>query len=124
MNDPTKVIEVEKSSLLSLKAEMLRKQEEVKNKKLIPFVPTKLKKEQKSSKSQLTTGPVVQKYHEVEDSKLLSRSRRILEKKAKYYDDMVANKGLTNTDSNSLVMFSKKTQLSSRKYSDEDSDDE
>lgn len=121
MNDPTKRIDVEKSSLLSLKAELLRKQEEVqKNKKIVPaFVKHTSKKVLSSTKSDSKTVAGA-RVEEVEDSLLISKSRRILEAKSKYYDRMVRNRGSTNGDDNSLVLFNKKTQLDK---SDSDSDD-
>lgn len=122
MNDPSKRIDVEKSSLLSLKAELLRKQEEVlKNKKAVPaFVKHASKKSSSSIRSE-SKKVVGGKVTEVEDSSLISKSRKILEAKAKYYDRMVKNKGSTNGDDNSLVLFNKKTQLDK---SDSDDDDE
>lgn len=105
MNDPAKRIHVEKSSLLSLKAELLRKQEEVlKNKKEIPFVvKTKLKNVKSESSSRSSSGV---KIVECEDSSLIAKSQKILEAKAKYYEKMV--KSREQEDKNSLVMFSKK----------------
>lgn len=118
MNDPTKRIDVEKSSLLSLKAELLRKQEEVlKNKKSVPaFV-----KQTKKFNAKLETKTVPNgKIAEVEDSSMISKSRKILEAKAKYYDRMVKSKG-TISDENSLVMFNKKKDQPER---NSESDDE
>lgn len=113
MNDPTKRIDVEKSSLLSLKAELLRKQEEVlKNKKVVPaYVKTtnkKLKGTDASTSESKTSGV---KIIEHEDSNLIARSQKILEAKAKYYDQMMKNKGGMNSDDNSLVLFNKKSQI-------------
>ena len=104
MNDPAKRIQVEKSSLLSLKAELLRKQEEVlKNKKEIPFVvKTKLKSVKSGGESRASGVKIL----ECEDSSLIANSQRILEAKARYYEKMV--KSRENEDKNSLVMFSKK----------------
>lgn len=68
MNDPTKRIDVEKSSLLSLKAELLRKQEEVlKNKKEVPFA---VKSKLKTSKAEAKPSPSGVKIIECEDSSL------------------------------------------------------
>lgn len=93
MNDPTKRIDVEKSSLLSLKAELLRKQEEVlKNKKSVPaFVKSSSKIKITKHESKSSTGVKVE---ECEDSSLLSKSKKILEAKAKYYDRMMKSKGM------------------------------
>lgn len=121
MNDPTKRIDVEKSSLLSLKAELLRKQEEVlRNKKSVPaFVKPSSKKTSDvvKSDSKKVSGA---KVAEVEDSSLISKSRRVLEAKAKYYDRMVKSRGGTNSDDNSLVLFNRKTQLDKNHSDDED----
>lgn len=124
MNDPTKRIDVEKSSLLSLKAELLRKQEEVlKNKKTVPAYV------KQTSKKLLASAPSIAgsskssggaKMEEYEDSNLMSRSRKILEAKAKYYDQMMKNKGTTNSDDHSLVLFNRKTQMERDDDSDED----
>lgn len=122
MNDPTKRINVEKSSLLSLKAELLRKQEEVlKNKKAVPaFIKNPNAKSKILSNSKVeakeSTGAKTVEY---EDSKLISKSRKILEAKAKYYDQMMQSKGRLNSDDHSLVMFNKKAQIEKN-----DSDDE
>lgn len=123
MNDPTKRIDVEKSSLLSLKAELLRKQEEVsRNKKVVPaFVKTtnkKLHASVASSTSDLKSSSV--KIIEYEDSNLIARSKKILEAKAKYYDQMMKNKGGVNTDDHSLVLFNKKSQIEKSDSDDED----
>lgn len=122
MNDPTKRIDVEKSSLLSLKAELLRKQEEVlKNKKSVPiFVKSNSKKVKDPSKqAESSSNSVGAKVEECEDSALMSRSRKILEAKAKYYDKMMKSKGALNSDDHSLVMFNRKTQIE-KDDSDED----
>lgn len=121
MNDPTKRIDVEKSSLLSLKAELLRKQEEVlKNKKSVPaFVKNpKVKNHVSKVEAKDATGA---KSIEYEDSSLISKSRKILEAKAKYYDQMMKSKGGLNSDDHSLVLFNKKTQHD-RNESDDDDD--
>lgn len=120
MNDPTKRIDVEKSSLLSLKAELLRKQEEVlKNKKLVPeFV--KNKKSVPAANSTESKHSAGVKTLEYEDSSMLSKSRKILEAKAKYYDQMMKSKGGLNTDDHSLVLFNRKAQT---EMFDSDDDD-
>jgi hypothetical protein len=121
MNDPTKRIDVEKSSLLSLKAELLRKQEEVlKNKKAVPaYVKQNNKKIKELASSQAGSTSTGVKIEECEDSSLIARSRKILEAKAKYYDRMVQSKGSVNSDDNCLVMFNRKSQME-RDESDED----
>lgn len=128
MNDPTKRIDVEKSSLLSLKAELLRKQEEVlKNKKSVPSIvktsSNKIGKDLsrkyiKSNKN--ISGAAGAIVDECEDSSLISKSSRILEAKAKYYDRMMKSKGALNSDDNSLVLFNKKAQLVTNDSDDDD----
>lgn len=123
MNDPTKRIDVEKSSLLSLKAELLRKQEEVlKNKKEVSFaVKTKFKNSLKPNGNiQKSSGAKIVEY---EDSSLIAKSRKVLEAKAKYYEKMVKSKG-NLSDDHCLVMFNKKTQMKEKKESSDDDDDE
>lgn len=88
---------------------VFRKQEEISKTKALnaSFVPTKLK----SNKSQKIVKPVdtvTNTHHEIEDSNLLNKSRKILEAKAKYYDKMMKSKGSMNSDENCLVMFNKK----------------
>ncbi|XP_050069079.1 coiled-coil domain-containing protein 174 [Anopheles maculipalpis] len=119
MNDPNRKIEIDKSSLLSLKAELLRKQEEVGRAKastsIEDFVPKKVPKPEKDASSarkerrekQDKSKPIVT---ELEDSAQLARSKQMLQAKAKYYDRMVAAGGSLNSDENSLVMFNKKKQ--------------
>lgn len=122
MNDPTKRIDVEKSSLLSLKAELLRKQEEVlKNKKTVPaFIKNPKVKTKTASSSKVESKDAAgAKSIEYENSGLISKSRRILEAKAKYYDQMMKSKGGLNSDDHSLVLFNKKTQ-----YEKDESDDD
>uniref|UniRef100_A0AAG5D4Z4 CCDC174 alpha/beta GRSR domain-containing protein n=1 Tax=Anopheles atroparvus TaxID=41427 RepID=A0AAG5D4Z4_ANOAO len=120
MNDPNRKIEIDKSSLLSLKAELLRKQEEVGrarvNSSVEDFVPKKAPKPEKNVSEKRAKGtkkpekkptPAVT---ELEDSAQLARSKQMLKAKAKYYERMVASGGALNTDENSLVMFNKKKQ--------------
>lgn len=119
MNDPTKRIDVEKSSLLSLKAELLRKQEEVlKNKRSVPSFVKSGKIKETATVTKTEGAKVIQH----EDSALLARSKKILEAKAKYYDKMTKSKGGMNSDDHSLVLFNKKTQIEKR--NDEDDGDE
>lgn len=128
MNDPNKKIEIDKSSLLSLKAELLRKQEEVSRAKTstsiddfvpkrVPKAPESQSQSSKSSKSKPSkhskssgdnskAGQTV----ELEDSAELDRSKKILMAKSKYYDRMMASGGSLNSDDNCLVMFNQKKQ--------------
>lgn len=125
MNDPTKRIDVEKSSLLSLKAELLRKQEEVlRNKKSVPaFIKNpKVKTKTVSSSKVESKNATGAKSIEYEDSGLISKSRKILEAKAKYYDQMMKSKGGLNCDDHSLVQFNKKTQYAKHDSDDDDDD--
>ncbi|XP_003435784.2 coiled-coil domain-containing protein 174 [Anopheles gambiae] len=126
MNDPNRKIEIDKSSLLSLKAELLRKQEEVGRAKastsIDDFVPKKVPKPEKDVSAKRkerrekkdSSQPVVT---ELEDSAQLARSKQMLVAKAKYYDRMVAAGGSLNSDENSLVMFNKKKQDTKPVYS-------
>uniref|UniRef100_A0A182NQR2 CCDC174 alpha/beta GRSR domain-containing protein n=1 Tax=Anopheles dirus TaxID=7168 RepID=A0A182NQR2_9DIPT len=121
MNDPNRKIEIDKSSLLSLKAELLRKQAEVGRAKatssIEDFVPKKVPKPEKDADSstkrkerrekKAKSQPTVT---ELEDSAQLARSKQMLQAKAKYYERMVASGGALNSDENSLVMFNKKKQ--------------
>ncbi|CAO1406964.1 unnamed protein product [Diamesa serratosioi] len=125
MNDPTKRVDVEKSTLIVLKAELLRKQEEISKTKARneSFVPTKLK----SNKNKKITKPVnlvTNTHHEIEDSNLLNKSKRILEAKAKYYDKMMNSRGSMNSDENCLVMFNKKAPPTKHYVESESSSDE
>lgn len=119
MNDPNRKIDIDKSSLLSLKAELLRKQEEVSRAKsfasIDDFVPKKAQKKEKSSptsqiQNQSTHLKGKRESIELEDSAELARSKKILESKAKYYDRMVASGGSLNSDEQCLVMFNQKKQ--------------
>uniref|UniRef100_A0A182PRU3 CCDC174 alpha/beta GRSR domain-containing protein n=1 Tax=Anopheles epiroticus TaxID=199890 RepID=A0A182PRU3_9DIPT len=135
MNDPNRKIEIDKSSLLSLKAELLRKQEEVGKAKastsIDDFVPKKVPKAEKNASTARkerrekkdNSKPIVT---ELEDSSQLARSKQMLKAKAKYYDRMLAAGGSLNSDENSLVMFNKKKQDTKPAYysSSEPSTDE
>lgn len=108
MNDLSKTIEVDKSSLISLKAELLRKKDEaVNSKKQSIFAPKKIPKlklepppaqEQQISKK---------KDEDPEENYMLKRSREILERKSKFYEHMM--KSNVQND-NYLVMFDKKNR--------------
>lgn len=118
MNDPSKKIDVNLSSLMSLKAELLRKQAEVSKVKATrstePMVPNKSKTYLKDT---VTVTPKTKqdenfstKTFELEDSSLLEKSRKVLEAKSKYYDRMTAMGGQLNSDDNCLVQFNRKKQ--------------
>ncbi|XP_053695069.1 coiled-coil domain-containing protein 174 [Sabethes cyaneus] len=138
MNDPNKKIDIDKSSLLSLKAELLRKQEEVSRAKAFnsidDFVPKRVPKLETADngsekKRAVQSAPVPL---ELEDSAALERSKKVLTAKARYYDKMVASGGSLNSDENCLVMFNRKKQTglssSEQQYrsssSDEDSEND
>lgn len=130
MNDPNKRIDVNLSSLLSLKAELLRKQEEVSKAKsahsIDLFVPKKNKKPEtvkpeKEDKSQ----PQPPDELSSEEAALLRKSQKVLEKKSKYYDKMSRTGGSLNSDDNCLVMFNQKQQsVKPVEISSEDDSDE
>ncbi|KAM8705980.1 hypothetical protein ACLKA7_010303 [Drosophila subpalustris] len=123
MNDPNKAISVNLSSLLSLKAELQRKQHEVKLAKATKasaneFKPSQVASEREKSKSSSSknsnyteisrTDEV--KVYETEDYAQLDKSRRVLEAKSKFYDRMSRSGGSLNSDDNCLVMFNRKRQ--------------
>ncbi|ALC46771.1 CG7183 [Drosophila busckii] len=122
MNDPNKAISVNLSSLLSLKAELLRKQQEVKVAKATKatakeFKPSKVSSEkEKSSTSKARNYQEIEsrsdgaKVYETEDYAQLDKSRRLLEAKSKFYDRMSRSGGTLNSDENCLVMFNRKRQ--------------
>ena len=100
MSDSKKVIEVDKSSLVTLKAEVfrLKKSEESKPREHNPI------KKIKNTSKEISSSPVNNlKAIEVDDSIELARSKRILEQKAKYYERMSKNKV-----NSTLVLFENK----------------
>lgn len=123
MNDPNKAISVNLSSLLSLKAELQRKQHEVKLAKASKpsaneFKPNKVGGEREKSKpscsknrnyTEISRSDDV-KVYEAEDYVQLDKSRRVLEAKSKFYDRMSRTGGSLNSDENCLVMFNRKRQ--------------
>lgn len=116
MSENKKIIEIEKSSLLSLKAEVLKlkkQSEELKNRE---HKPTKISKSKNNSSSVNNLNHNKnQKIIEVDDSSELERSKRILEKKAKYYERMSQSK-INST----LVLFKNKAE--NEKIEDDDED--
>ncbi|XP_061392797.1 coiled-coil domain-containing protein 174 [Musca vetustissima] len=140
MNDPNKVINVNLSSLLSLKAELLRKQAEVtkaknqniattgntssasgqeyvsiKNQRPLPDnieddITTSQRKKDKKKRAKELEKSEDKAVYEHEDSVLLEKSQKILEAKAKFYERMTKSGGKLNSDDNCLVMFNKKKQ--------------
>ncbi|XP_044757449.1 coiled-coil domain-containing protein 174 [Coccinella septempunctata] len=111
--------EISKSSLLSLKAEILRKQEELKNKIY--------KKEKK--KTPLTKNKGIEQRSEkdsVEDLEELEKSRKALEQKAKLYDKLSKSKIIDDDPASFqnrfLVRFKDKQE--NEEQAKEDSEDE
>lgn len=132
MNDPNKAINVNLSSLLSLKAELLRKQAEVNKaksthaetqqneytaKKLQTFINNRAasedaqssKKNKKSRNKEVEVGENITVY-EYEDTELMEKSKRVLEAKSKFYERMTRTGGQLNSDDNCLVLFNRKHQ--------------
>lgn len=125
MNDPNKAINVNLSSLLSLKAELQRKQHEVKLARATKtaaneFKPSKVHNDKKKSEAS-TASSKDRNYKEVsrnedikvyesEDCAQLDKSRRVLEAKSKFYERMSRSGGSLNSDDNCLVMFNRKRQ--------------
>lgn len=128
---------------MSLKAELLRKQQEVnKTNKLSASDPfkvfnprgandkkklgDKIKSKNENSKPE-PTAPIVTN----EEMEMLAKSKRILEAKTKLYDRMTASGGALNSDDRCLVRFNQKKQddrqnkplESSSSESDNDSED-
>lgn len=106
--------------MLSLKAELLRKHEEVTKAKsshiVDNFVPRRgeTHKERKTkSKDATATTTKSQRSESYEDTEMLNRSKKILEAKSKFYDKMSATGGSLNSDENCLVMFNQKKQIGS-----------
>ena len=106
-----------------MKAELLRKQEEVSRAKtstsIDDFVPKRVPKAPKpdpppgaksKSKPSKSSDGKAGKLVELEDSAQLDRSKKILIAKSKYYDRMMASGGSLNSDENCLVMFNQKKQ--------------
>lgn len=115
---------------MSLKAELLRKQNEVNQAKsrqaANPFVPRSFEKPKPLPESKPASSSIKNAI-ELEDNEQLDRSRKILEAKSKFYDRMTASGGAVNTDDNCLVMFNAKKQaekvaVSSSEESDSDDD--
>ncbi|XP_011197097.1 coiled-coil domain-containing protein 174 [Zeugodacus cucurbitae] len=131
MNDPNKAINVNLSSLLSLKAELLRKQAEVNKAKTIqvqnqqneysskkthifnnclPADEAKInQRNKKSGMKAVQAGDDITVY-EHEDSELVEKSKRVLEAKSKFYERMTRTGGQLNSDDNCLVLFNRKHQ--------------
>uniref|UniRef100_A0A1A9WJM7 CCDC174 alpha/beta GRSR domain-containing protein n=1 Tax=Glossina brevipalpis TaxID=37001 RepID=A0A1A9WJM7_9MUSC len=113
MNDPNKVINVNLSSLLSLKVELLRKQAEVNKAKALQaqdFNSVKKSKCKINERKKILTKSGIVNVIEHEDTALLEKSRKVLEAKAKFYEKMTESGGKLNSDDNSLVLFNRKKQ--------------
>lgn len=114
--------------LLSLKAELLRKQTEVNQAKSRqanqPFVPKSFERQpQPTAKGGTESHSVKQKVIELEDNEQLEKSRRVLEAKSKFYDRMTAAGGVVNSDDNCLVLFNAKKQTDKVQESSSDESD-
>lgn len=137
MNDPNKAINVNLSSLLSLKAELQRKQHEVKLARATvaaanEFKPSKVHNDKKKSEASNASSKDRNykevsrnediKVYESEDYAQLDKSRRVLEAKSKFYDRMSRSGGSLNSDDNCLVMFNRKRQ--EQQFDNEDKEPE
>lgn len=100
------------------------------SKSISDFVPKKLNKDSKFKKDETKDGKVS---YEVEDSAELARSRKMLEKKAKYYDKMMKAGGSVDNDNQYLILFNRKREeensfenqaFEDQHYSDRDDDEE
>lgn len=128
---------------MSLKAELLRKQQDVSKLKkqdtsdpFMAVISKRLPSNKKRNQSTKQEAPSVipteaQTNKSSEDHELLAKSKRILEAKAKLYDRMTASGGSLNTDDTCLVRFNQKKQdqreyvkSSSESSSDDDEKDE
>lgn len=105
--------------MLSLKAELLRKQQEVskttKPSATDPFQVFNSKrpndKKKHSAKPKNVTEPVPEvSTKRDEDVEMLAKSKRVLEAKARLYDRMTASGGSLNSDDRCLVRFNQKKQ--------------
>lgn len=100
--------------MLSLKAELLRKQEEITRAKsytsIHDFVPKRAVKPEKDKKENKKVPE--KKTSVIEDTALLMKSKKMLQRKAKYYEKMTTGGGSLNSDENCLVMFNQKKQES------------
>lgn len=113
-----------------MKAELLRKHDEVSKAKsshiVDNFVPRKIERHsEKRTKSKNSTTKSDQTTESYEDSEMLTRSKKVLEAKSKFYDKMIATGGSLNSDENCLVMFNQKKQSSdvNTTYQSSSSDD-
>lgn len=117
--------------MVSLKAELLRKQEEVNKAKQHAINPTVNyipKHSSDSSSNRLLAASKKPSYKTLrdsnkpppedddkssknEDNELLAKSRRVLEAKAKLYERMSAGGGSLNSEDTCLVMFNEKKQM-------------
>lgn len=111
MNDLSKTIDIDKSSLISLKAELLRKKDEVKSKKQNDsiFVAKKIPKIPKETPT-ATAEPKKKEHEDPEENYMLKKSKEMLEKKSKFYEHM--SKTATSENENYLVRFEEKNRES------------
>lgn len=105
--------------LLSLKAELLRKHNEVNKAKSSHQISNFMARRKHTEKPENTKVPNAEKTNaniksssaeSTEDTALLQKSRKILEAKSKFYDKMCSTGGALNSDENCLVRFNDKKQ--------------
>lgn len=114
MNESSKIIDIEKSSLIKLKAELLKlkkQTEELKNREQKPSKVKINKINEKKCENNNSGAKII----EIEDSSELDRSKRILEAKAKYYERMSKSK-INST----LVLFKDKAENEINQDTDDD----
>lgn len=97
-----------------MKAELLRKHAEVNRAKsshcIADFVPKRKSAKAEEAAEEARNKKSTKSVESIEDQELLSRSKRILEQKSKFYDRMCATGGVLNSEETSLVMFNQKKQ--------------
>lgn len=126
----SKKINVNYSSLVGLKAELLRKQTEVKNAKVNADVaPTQTKHKVKTKKSDTKKLKIEKEIVDVDDIKAHKKSKIMLEAKARLYENL--KKSHSNRNENFLVDFENKPEsededesVHSENYEDVNSDPE
>lgn len=110
MNDLSKTIDVDKSSLISLKAELLRKKDEALSARKQAFIPKKIPKARPTTPaSEKSANKTEEKNTDPEEDLLLKKSREVLERKSRFYDQMSKS---NSSNENYLVMFDQKSKKS------------
>ncbi|XP_077285926.1 uncharacterized protein LOC143911074 [Arctopsyche grandis] len=109
----SKIIEFSKSTLISLKAELLRKQDEVNKAKLEPknqinnFTPTS-KFDKDEGEKEVTERKEKKPLVDAEEAEMLRKSKESLERKTRLYDHLSEGTISSEKDENYLVNFKKK----------------